>query len=290
MSNLLCQPRLTPLLLAGLSFVAPVAATCAEPAIPQILVSRHLMEARGLERGQVLRLATKPAGDDAREFRVVGSYEPIPNPFILGSERFEVRLHLPDRIELNDRVADPLLAESVTRINVRLADPQDADAFERDLATKMPGLVVSPALRSGEGADPFLVLERFHLAIAVVTMIGSSAFLLALMVMRSDERRETAGILRLIGLSRSRILLEGLFEGLFVAIAGVVFGIAIALSVQGAFNRFFQWYYDTPLVFVEISGNVVLRCLVVAVPLGVLAGFLASWTLLRREILALLRR
>ena len=68
------------------------------------------------------------------------------------------------------------------------------------------------------------------------------------------------------------------------------FGIAIAVSVQGVFNRFFQWYYDTPLVFVEITVDVVLRCLVVAVPLGVFAGLLASWTLLRREILALLRR
>jgi len=29
---------------------------------------------------------------------------------------------------------------------------------------------------------------------------------------------------------------------------------------------------------------------VVAVPLGVLSGLLASWTLLRREILSLLRR
>jgi cell division protein FtsX len=110
------------------------------------------------------------------------------------------------------------------------------------------------------------------------------------MVMRSDERRETAGILRLIGLSRPRILLEGFFEGLCIALAGAAFGVAVALAVQGAFNRFFQWYYDTALVFVAIGPGTIARCLLLAVPLGVLAGLVASWTLLRREILALLRR
>jgi cell division protein FtsX len=92
------------------------------------------------------------------------------------------------------------------------------------------------------------------------------------MVMRSEERRETAGILRLLGLTRGRILLEGFVEGLCIALAGAVFGVLLALGLEGAFNRFFQWHYDTALVFVAVSPGIV------------------AWTLLRREILALLRR
>jgi cell division protein FtsX len=135
-----------------------------------------------------------------------------------------------------------------------------------------------------------VVLERFHFAIAMITMIGSSAFLLALMVIRSEERRETAGILRLIGVPRKRILLEGFFEGLLIALAGTVFGVALALALEGVFNRFFQWYYDTALIFVAVRTTTILRCLAVALPLGIAAGLVASWVLLRREILALLRR
>lgn len=272
------------------ALLAAVASVAAAEEPQQILVSRQLMEALHLETGQVVRLATTPDGPLARPFRVAGSYEPIPNPFILAAKRHEVRLHLPDLIDLGNPERDPLAAEAVEQINVELADPADAAAFGRELTARLPGLLVSPAQRGEAGADPFLVLERFHAAIALITVIGSTAFLLALMVMRSDERRETAGILRLIGLSRPRILLEGFFEGLFIAVAGAVVGVLFALSIQGAFNRFFQWYYDTALVFVEVTPGIVLRCLVLAVPLGVAAGLFASWTLLRREILALLRR
>ena len=64
----------------------------------------------------------------------------------------------------------------------------------------------------------------------------------------------------------------------------------LAALLQGGFNRFFQWRYDTALVFVRVTASVAARCVAVAVPLGVLAGLVASWTLLRREILALIRR
>ncbi len=279
-------------LVAG-AVCAPCLAVCAEPAaerLPEIAVSRRLLEARGLEVGQVVRLATTPDAAVARPFRIVAGYEPVPNPFILTENRFEVRLHLPDLIELRNPSGDPLVAETVSRINVELADPADAAAFERELTARVPGVEVAPAQRREEGGDPFLVLERFHLAIATITVVGSSAFLLALMVIRSEERRETAGILRLIGLPRRRILLEGFFEGLVIALAGAAFGVGVALALEGAFNRFFQWYYDTALIFVAVRPATVVRCLALAVPLGVVAGLVASWMLLRREILALLRR
>jgi putative ABC transport system permease protein len=257
---------------------------------PEILVSRQLAQAAGLEVGAQVRLATVPGGAGARDYRVAGVYEPVPNPFILAEQRHEVRMHLPDLVELRNPAGDPHLRESVSRVNVALRDPSAVDAFQTELTRRIPGLRVARARQDGSDGDPFVVLERFHWAIAVITVIGSSAFLLALMVMRSEERRETAGILRLIGLSRPRILLEGFFEGLCIAIAGAVFGIVLALAAQGAFNRFFQWYYDTALVFVSIEPGTVARCLLVAIPLGILAGLFASWTLLRREILALLRR
>src|SRR3989442_11998947 len=127
------------------------------------------------------------------------------------------------------------------------------------------------------------------MAISVVTMIGSTAFLLALMVIRADERREIAGLLRLLGLRRRRILLQALLEGLCIATAGAVFGVLFAAATQGAVNAFFQWRYDTTLVFVRVTPAIAARCVALALPLGVMAGLLASWTLLRRPVLGLLR-
>ena len=154
----------------------------------------------------------------------------------------------------------------------------------------MPGIFARPTARARDGSDPFAVLERFHLAVAIVTVLGSTAFLLALMVMRSEERRETVGIIRLIGVSQRFVLLVVLAEGLLIAAAGAVFGVLVALAAEGGVNRFFQWRYDTTLVFVRVTARIALQSVALAVPLGIVAGLVGSWTLLRRDIVTLVRR
>jgi hypothetical protein len=91
-------------------------------------------------------------------------------------------------------------------------------------------------------------------------------------------------------MSRRRVLAGVLAEGLIIALAGALFGIAYAMLNEGLYNRFFQWRYDTTLVFVRVTPSIALRAIAVAVPLGLAAGLAASWTLLRRETVELLRR
>jgi putative ABC transport system permease protein len=264
--------------------VTPAVAAVTEVPVPGILVSRQLAEARGIGVGDTVHLAARPAATAAAAFRVAAIYEPQPDPLKLTARRFEARLHLDDLRRLQ-AAADG----SVNAIHVALNDPGEAETFAADLAPRLPGLVAVPTSTPRPG-DPFSVLERFHLAIALVTVIGSAAFLLALMVMRAEERRETVGILRVLGVSRRRILRGVLLEGAALAVAGAVFGVLFALALQGLVNRLFQWRYDTPLVFVRVTGAIALRSVAFAVPLGILAGWVASWSLLRREIGALLRR
>ena len=216
-------------------------------------------------------------------------YEPTPDPLKYNVERLEARLHLPDLIRLTANPADPQSAESVTAVNVRLASAHDADGFATDVARRSIGLVARPTARPPEG-DPFTVLERFHLAIAAVTIAGSTAFLLALMVIRAEERRDMVGMLRLIGISRRSIVLEILVEGIVVAIAGAIFGVLLAAAAQYGINRFFQARYDTTLVFVRVTASIVIRCLLIALPVGVVTGAAAAWTLLRRAPASLIRR
>ena len=228
----------------------------------------------------------------ARPFRVVAEYEPTPDPMRLGLARHEVRMHLPDIIGITTHPGDPLALESVDSINVSLASGADAAAFARDMSARLPGALVQSTAGDGDGrrAAPFVVLERFHLAIAIVTIIASSIFLLALMLMLVDERRATVGILRLIGFGRRRILLHVLAEGLVIAAAGALFGIVLSAGLEGLINRFFQWRYDTALVFVHITPGIALESVLVSVPLGILATLASSSTLLRGDVLSLTRR
>ena len=259
------------------------------PAGPDILVSRQLLESQALHIGDIVDLSSDPTGVGARSFRIVGVYEPVPDPTRFSAQRLEARLHLPDMLDLIADPDDPQAAEAVDAINVALRDPAQGREFSRAVFRRVPGLSIRSTVRGDDG-NPFVVLEQFHLAIAIVTILASTAFLLALMVMRADERRETAGILRLIGLKKSRVLAQVLFEGLIIAVAGAAFGIVLALVSEEGFNRFFQWRYDTALVFVRVSPKVAWQCVAIAVPLGVVASLVASWTLLRREVLALIRR
>jgi ABC-type lipoprotein release transport system permease subunit len=256
-------------------------------ATPDVLVSRQLLARANLRIGDVVTVAADPAGARSAQFRVAGVYEPTPDPMRFNIERLEARLHLDDLLSLTAESSDPASNESVTSINVALADPAAAATFSRTIAARL-------LLRANPAGDAesalFTVIDRFHTAIAAVTVLGSTAFLLALMVIRAEERKETVGILRLIGISRKSILLEVIVEGLLVAIGGAVFGVTIALLAQRGVNLVFQTRYDTTLVFVRVTPSIALRSVAVAVPVGVIAGAVASWTLLRRNAAALVRR
>ena len=279
------------ILLAGLALgVGHVLAAPSDGPEPAILASRQLLAARGLAVGDVVTLATDASGASGRRFRIAGVYEPLPDPIRLTNERLEVRLHLPDLQALTADPADPADAEAVSSINVALNAPEEAEAFARDLATRVPTVSARASRGGDDQRNPFVVLGRFHTAIAVLTVLTSAVFLLALMVLTADERRETVGALRLIGLTRRRVLLQVLLEGAIIAAAGAVFGVALAAGTESVFNRLFQWRYDTSLVFVRITPAIAWQAVAIALPLGMAASALASWALVRSDTMKLVRR
>jgi len=178
----------------------------------------------------------------------------------------------------------------VANINIQLADPGDEDLFIDDLESSMPGLAALPAGVAAGRSGPFVVLEQFHLAIAIVTIVAATVFLLALTVMQVEERRPTVGVLRLIGLPIRRIVAQLFIEGLMIASVGTLFGLVLALGSEHFVNQFFRWRYDTTLVFVRVTPKVAALCAAIAVPLGVGATVAASYALLRRNGLRLARR
>lgn len=260
------------------------------PAPPSILISRQLAEIEGLAVGDEVELATDERGAEARAFRIAGIYEPTPDPMRLGAVPREVRLHLPDLLALTRDDATPVGTEPVEAINVALTNPAEARQFSDDVNARMPGVLARPTIGAAGAGSTFVVLERFHLAIAAVTILASTVFLLALTLMLVDERREVVGLLRLIGLPARRILVQVLLEGLLIASVGALFGLVLARGSEQLINAFFQWRYDTALVFVRVTPAVAAICVTIAVPLGAAATVAASWALLRRNGLRLARR
>lgn len=269
------------------ALVAAASAFAAPQAVPDVLLSRQLLAREHLRVGDVVELSGRP-DSETRTFRIAGSYEPVPDPMRFAQERLEARLHLSDLQELAAGKGSG--ADAVSNINIKLAAGVSAQTFSEELSRRMPGLVVKPTAAPDERTATFTVVERFHLAIAIVTVVGSGVFLLALMVMLVDERRETVATLRLMGLTRGRILAQVLIEGTGIALAGAAFGIGLALASQRLFNQLFQWRYDTSLVFLRVTPGIIAESLGMAIPIGVMASAIAAWTILRRGALALVRR
>ena len=258
--------------------------------VPELLLSRQLMESEEFMVGDLVRFSTHASGESPCSFRIVGMYEPTPDPLRLGTARLEARLHLPDLIEITSDPQDPMASETVSAINVALTNSEEVHEFADELSAKVSGIKIQSTATGSDSSETFVVIEHFHLAIALVTVIASTVFLLLLMVIRTEERRETIGIFRLIGMTRKRVLLHVFMEGFLVAVFGTVFGIVLSVAVQDVFNQFFQWRYDTVLVFVRITSSVVIRTVALAVPLGILSSIVASWLVLRHETLKLVRR
>jgi ABC-type lipoprotein release transport system permease subunit len=259
------------------------------PSHPVVLLSRQLMRDAGLRRGDTVVLAADASGARSERFQVGGVYEPVPDPMRFNATRYEARVHLPDLIRLTTDPFDPQAQEAATAINLKVADIGQVETVARRIVASSPALVARPTARPREG-DPFAALERFHVAIATITLVGSTAFLLALMIIRAEERRQMVGMLRLIGISARSIVIEILLEGVMVAIVGAAFGIVVAAAAQHGINAFFQARYDTPLVFVQVTPAIALECLLVSLPVGIVTGAVASWTLLRRAPAAVVGR
>ena len=120
------------------------------PTPADILISRQLAESERLSVGDVVRLATASNGNDARTFRIAGIYEPTPDPQRLGAVPREVRLHLPDLLDMTRAPGQPVGTEPVDGINVLLKAGTDADAFARDVNARMPGV---GAVRSDQAGN-----------------------------------------------------------------------------------------------------------------------------------------
>ena len=261
-----------------------------EAQLPSILVARQLAALEGIATGDEVELTNGEPDGESRRFRVIGSYEPTPDPMRLGVASRGVRMHLTDLLVLTRDAGTPAGTEHVEGINIALRDPEDARAFTSDVNARVVGAVALRAEQASGAGSTFVVLERFHTAIATVTIVAATIFLLALTVMLVEERRATVGVLRLIGFPARRILVQVLIEGLLLAGAGALFGLALAAVSESLINRFFQWRYDTALVFVHVTPTVAATCLAIAVPLGAVATVAASWALLRRGGLRLAKR
>lgn len=261
-----------------------LAAICARPVSAQVIeiaVQRSTAEALALRVGDTVRLGTAP--DSLHRLAVVSAvYEARPDPAEVTRRAYGVRLHLPDLASL---LGAP---DRVDRFGVQLRPGVAPDSAATALNADAFGFRAYSSAEIAAGSSrTFLVVSRFHRAIAVITIVASAVFLLCLMLLKVEERRMDAAVMRFVGVRRRTIFGALVLEAALVAVVGALGGAAIAFVAGAATNAYYQRFFGTELLFSHITGGIVLFGVTLSLLLGLAAGAVAAWRLVRTRPMVL---
>jgi putative ABC transport system permease protein len=259
--------------------VAPPPPAAAQ--VSEVAVERQLARELGLSVGDTLRLG--PAPDSVtRLARVAAVYEPRPDPAEIAKRERHVRMHLPDLASLLG------LPDRVDRLSIGLNPGIPSDSAIAALnGTAFGYRAYATTAIAAESSQTFLVVSRFHRAIAVITIVASAVFLLCIMLLKVEERRLDAAVMRFVGVRRRTIFGALLLEAAVVAAFGSVLGTGLAYLAGAATNAYYGRFFDTRLIFSLITPELVLFSVALSLVLGVAAGAVAAWRLVHTPPLVL---
>jgi len=264
-----------------LSFLLALGARALPAQLPQVAVERQLARELNLSVGDTVRLGPTP--DSATTLVTVAAvYEPRPDPAEIAKRERHVRMHLPDLAHL---LGTP---DRVDRFGLGLAPGVSPDTAVARLNQGAFGYraYTSRAIAS-ESSQTFTVVSRFHRAIAVITIVAGAVFLLCIMLLKVEERRLDAAVMRFVGVRRRTVFMALLLEAALIAAVGSAVGTGLAYAAGAATNTYYRHFFDTALTFSLITPGIVLFSVALALALGALAGALAAWRLVHTRPLVL---
>lgn len=255
------------------------------PAVRGIAVDERMVTDLGLRAGDTVCLAAQPGGDGCDRVVVDAVVARRADPAEVARAEYRVRLHLDQLQRLVG--ADDRVDRFAIGVRPGVA-PDSAVARVNDVAF---GFRAHRSRDVAVGSSrTFRVVERFHRAIGIITVVASAVFLLCLLLLTVEERRREVAALRLLGISRATVVRAVVLEAALVALVGSALGAAIGWLGSLAVNAHYQGVYRTPLRFALVTPGIVAFATLLSLALGVSAGALAAWRLVRTPPLALLGR
>jgi putative ABC transport system permease protein len=250
-----------------------------------IAIDERLAAKAGLAVGD--RVVVAPiAGAPGDTVTIAAITERSADPSEIARSEFRGRLHL-DHLQALTGAGD-----RVGRFAIGTADtPAAVDSAVASINALAFGFRAYRAIDVAiETSATFRVVNRFHRAIGVITIVASAIFLLCITLLKVDERRRDVGALRLLGVSSSTIVRAVVLEASFVSLIGSAMGAAFGYIASAIVNWYYQGVYATPLKFAIVTPEIVFFATGLSLSLGVVAGLLAAQRLVRRPPLELVGR
>jgi putative ABC transport system permease protein len=258
----------------------PTAALQHEP-IPRVAVELQLARELHLVLGDTIRIG--PSSDAGGQLFVVGAiYRPRADPAEIAKGERHIRMHLPDLAGL---LGAP---DRVDRLSIGITPGFSADSAAAALNRSAYGyrIYTSGAIAS-QSSQTFRVVSRFHRAIAMISIVASTVFLLCIMLLKVEERRQDAAMMRFVGVRRRTIFGALLLEALVIATVGSLLGTGLAYLAGAATNAYYRHFFNTTLTFSIITPELVSFSIAISLLMGTAAGAMAAWRLVRTPPLVL---
>jgi putative ABC transport system permease protein len=249
-----------------------------------VAVSDRTAKILGVAAGDVIEVAPTAAGP-WRRVRVGQVYRPLLYPTEVADRDADIRLHLPDLQALTGT------GDTADSIVLRLRRPADAPRVAGDVTAMGLGLrAYTSADLARRNSTSFEVVARFHRAIGAIAVLAGSVFLVTIMALRGEEMRREVGTMRLVGIGGRTVAAAVLLIAAAVAAAGSVAGVGFAYALSFVINAYYRRVFDTDLVFSRVTWGLIADAAALSVLLGIAAGGLTAWRLLRRPPLEQLGR
>lgn len=260
-----------------------------------IAIDERLAAEAGLEVGDLVVLAPE-AGARGDTVRIAAITRRSADPSEIARSDFRVRVHL-DHLQaltgVGDRVGRFAVLEdggSNTAEGAARTGQGTAATVAAINRAAFGFRAYSAAEVAVESSATFRVVNRFHRAIGVITIVASAIFLLCITLLKVDERRRDIGALRLLGISRASVVRAVVIESSLVALVGSAMGALIGWGASALVNWHYQGFYATTLRFTIVTPGIVGFAIGLSLLLGIGAGLVAAQRLVRRAPLELVGR
>lgn len=249
-----------------------------------IAIDERLAQDEKIKIGDHLVVSPKPNG--AGDTVIVGAIlKRTADPAEIARSEYQIRMHL-DQLQ---KLAG--YDERVDRFAVSTSNPGATDAALDRINASAFGFQAYRSRDIAVGTSrTFQVVSRFHKAIGFITIVASAIFLLCVMLLKVEERRRDVAALRLMGISRATVVKGIVAEAALLTLVGCAFGTGVGYLSSAFINWYYQGVYRTPLYFSIVTPSIVALAVGLSLVLGIGAGLIASFRLVRTPPLTLFGR
>ena len=267
----LSRSQLYKLLIAVLFFIFPALSESQ----PEILVNRRMAEKLQLSAGDIVEISATGDMKKLQLYKVVAIYDEPADPALVPLKRNFVKMHLSDLEELSGKT------DQLDLISIQIKKNTDAANLVARLNADAIGFTAYSAQELADrSSTTFVVVSKFHEAIALIAMTAGAVFIFALMVMRVEDQRKNLAVLTVTGISKQTILKALMLEAVFFAFFASLLGAGMGAISAKLVNFYYQNYYQTTLIFAEVTSGILIRAVFISFVLGIIAGTF-SWFRLR---------